>query len=151
MPFAVSPNQRLSKRLAASSPALSTPSPQQMGDAMEALLSVLPSNTLAKCQEYFGVLPKLEQLKAVAKIAQGQDFILIADCGWGKSLVYFLPMVLWPSDIILVITPLKALGNEQQQKLESLGISSIKLKKEPHVNYYHLGKGWFTAVFISPE
>lgn len=65
----------------------------------------------------------------MAKIAQGQDCVLIAGCGWGKTLIYFLPLVLWPTDVMVIVTPLKALGDEQQRKLEELGISSVHLKQ----------------------
>jgi len=41
--------------------------------------------------------------------------VLIAPCGWGKTLAFFLPMVYWPGSTIAIVSPLIALMNDQQQ------------------------------------
>jgi superfamily II DNA helicase RecQ len=41
--------------------------------------------------------------------------MLIAGCGWGKTLVYFLSLELWQDCVILVISPLKTKMQEQHQ------------------------------------
>ncbi|ORZ04210.1 hypothetical protein BCR41DRAFT_313331, partial [Lobosporangium transversale] len=43
----------------------------------------------------------------------------------GKTMVYFLPLILWPHTYILIITLLKVLGNEQVEKLASVGIRRV--------------------------
>lgn len=48
-------------------------------------------------------------------MAEQRDCLLIAPCGWGKTLAFFLPMVLWPHRIIAIISPLIALMNDQMQ------------------------------------
>jgi superfamily II DNA helicase RecQ len=71
-------------------------------------------------------------------MARRQDCILIAGCGWGKTLVYFLPLALWPECVILVLSPLTALAEEQHQKLNALSIPSIAIRGERlllHVRY----------------
>ncbi|KAK5820997.1 P-loop containing nucleoside triphosphate hydrolase protein [Linnemannia elongata] len=108
----------------------------------------------AQCLEVFEVPAKPEQLEVVSALARRQDCILIAGCGWGKTLVYFLPLVLWPDRVILVLSPLKALAEEQQQKLEIVNIRSIAIKGETVITQEilnSLGEGRYRAVFLSPE
>lgn len=95
------------------------------------------------------------QLKVVECIGHGQDCILIAGCGWGKTLVYFLPLVLWSTRTIVVISPLRALIKEQQKKLDQLAIENISfLNKDdtfkPDI-LQDLAEGKFRAVFLTPE
>jgi RecQ family ATP-dependent DNA helicase len=111
-------------------------------------------NALSQCLKVFKVLPKKEQLEVVSALARRQDCILIAGCGWGKTLVYFLPLILWPDCIILVLSPLKALAEEQKQKLEIVGIQSIAINGETVITQEmlkSLGEGKYRAVFLSPE
>ena len=117
-------------------------------------LTSLPADTQERCLDVFAVHPKPEQLEVVAAMARGEDCILIAGCGWGKSLVYFLPLVLWPNKVILLLSPLKALAEEQQQKLEKLQIRSIALTGESEIGLpllQDLACGLYRAVFLSPE
>jgi hypothetical protein len=85
---------------------------------------------ILRCLHTFNVPPKLKQLEVVSALARRQDCILIAGCGWGKTLVYFLPLIIWPDCVILILSPLKALAEEQQQKLEIAEIPSIAIKGE---------------------
>jgi hypothetical protein len=65
----------------------------------------VPHDAIQQCKDAFGFAPKDLQLRVVEHIGRGEDCILIARCGWGKSLVYFLPLVLWRDCIIIVISP----------------------------------------------
>jgi hypothetical protein len=42
------------------------------------------------------------QLIVNRHISRGEERILIAVCGWGKSLIYFFPLVLWKDRTIVV-------------------------------------------------
>lgn len=109
---------------------------------------------ISKCEEIFKVTPKDLQLDVVECIGQGQDCILIAGCGWGKTLVYFLPLVLWTDRIIVVISPLKAIMEEQHQKLHRTNISSIIFDGEAVIDQKTIenaASGKFKAVFMTPE
>lgn len=53
------------------------------------------------------------QLEAVSKAKQGYDIIICAGTGYGKSLVFEAFVVLLPGKVIIVISPLKALEEEQ--------------------------------------
>ncbi|KAF9136831.1 hypothetical protein BGX30_010830 [Mortierella sp. GBA39] len=111
-------------------------------------------DALSRCLDFFKVAPKPEQLEVVATLARCQDCILIAGCGWGKTPVYFLPLILWLDRVIFAISPLKALAVEQQQKLHALGIRSVAILGETIITpdmFKSLSNGVYRAVFISPE
>lgn len=83
----------------------------------------------ARCRDIFKCDPKAEQLQVLVNISNKKDTILIAPCGWGKSLAFFLPMVCWTDCIIVIISPLKALMKNQQKKLYKHGIPHLLLTK----------------------
>lgn len=103
--------------------------PLTMNTATTQILGIqeLPSNVAEICMRRFWVQPKEEQLQAARFIGCGKDVVLIAGCGWGKSLVYCLPLIFWDRGVIVIISPLRAIMTEQHQKLKGLEISSICL------------------------
>ncbi|KAI7825317.1 P-loop containing nucleoside triphosphate hydrolase protein, partial [Gamsiella multidivaricata] len=115
----------------------------------------LPFNreeAIKRCQDVFHITPKDLQLDVVECIGTGRDCILIAGCGWGKSLVYFLPTVLWTDRIIVVISPLRALIQEQQLKLASLGIRSTALMGGDITGIDSgVAAGLYRVIFMTPE
>ena len=48
-------------------------------------------------------------------VARQEDCVLLAPCGWGKTLAYFLPMVMFKHSVTVIISPLVALIQEQMQ------------------------------------
>ena len=114
-------------------------------------LSIIRAIASQKCKEVFGVDPKPEQLQVIESIALKRDCVLIAGTGWGKTLVYFLPLVLWPNTVLLIITPLQSLGQEQQEKLESCNIPAINLVGQEKFDTHRLANGEYRAVFACPE
>ncbi|KAF9111821.1 hypothetical protein BGX27_004400 [Mortierella sp. AM989] len=101
------------------------------------------------------VVPKDEQLKVVESIGRGEDRILIAGCGWGKSLVYSLAAVLWPDRVIVVVTPHDSVIRDQQsKKLQALGISCLSLIGNGKIGPDAMGKmarGEFNIILTTPE
>jgi RecQ family ATP-dependent DNA helicase len=115
---------------------------------------VYPENASELCKEVFGYEPKEQQEVVVQHIGRGEDCILIAGCGWGKTLTYFLPLVLWRHRVIVVISPLIALMEEQHRKLLSVGIKSVCIHSRvslPSTLEGALSAGEYRAVFMSPE
>lgn len=116
------------------------------------LLQRLPADTLQCYKEELGVSqPKDDQLEVVARMGECQDTILIAGCGWGKSLVFHLPLVLWRDKVVVIITPLTALGDEQSHRLNTKKIRSVNLKESEELTTHQLINGGYRAVFMSPE
>lgn len=93
----------------------------------------------------------------VEHIGNGKDVVLIAGCGWGKSLVYFLPLILWNKGVVVIVSPLRAIMTEQNEKLKELGIKSTCLmgggrgETVTDGTIAELKKGSFRAVFMTPE
>ncbi|KAG0294182.1 hypothetical protein BGZ98_001869, partial [Dissophora globulifera] len=61
---------------------MNTTAPQGLG------IQEVPSQKVIteKCNDRLGVQPKDEQLEVARFIGLGKDVVLIAGCGWGKSL-----------------------------------------------------------------
>jgi len=122
--------------------------------AFQPRLLTYPDNGDELCERVFGFKPKVEQRQVAEHIGRGEDCILIAGCGWGKTLAYFLPLVLWEGRVVVVISPLVALMEEQHGKLQETNISSIPLnsgRQPPHNLEQELISGKYRAVFLSPE
>lgn len=127
---------------------------KESNNAAQANVLSYPEDGDEKCMRVFGFTPKPEQRKVVEHIGRGEDCILIAGCGWGKTLVCFLPLVLWESRIIVIISPLVALMEEQYAKLQAVNISSIPIhsgRQLPHSIEEELIDGKYRAIFMSPE
>jgi len=68
------------------------------------------------CEKLLGYKLKDKQLTITECISKNRDCFLIAGCGWGKSLAFFIPLLLWKDRSMLIITPLKAIM-EQHKKV----------------------------------
>ena len=67
------------------------------------------------------------QKKAITAILEEKDCFVSQPTGTGKSLVYQALPLLKPGGYVLVISPLIALMQDQMNKLERLGIKTIRL------------------------
>ena len=56
------------------------------------------------------------QQNATTALLARRDVIVIAPTGIGKSLLFLLPLLFYPSSIVLVVTPLRSLGIEQSEE-----------------------------------
>ncbi|KAG0334692.1 hypothetical protein BG004_000310 [Podila humilis] len=116
-----------------------------------------PEDGDSVCQRVFGFLPKPEQREVAKSIGRDEDAILIVGCGWGKTLAYFLPLVLWEDRIVVIISPLVALMEDQHLKLEAVGVQSIIVRGHGDNDCMsaeiekQLLNGYFKAVFVSTE
>ncbi|KAK5799063.1 P-loop containing nucleoside triphosphate hydrolase protein [Linnemannia elongata] len=106
---------------------------------------------------YFEYAPKEEQLQVVEHVAEQKDCVLLAPCGWGKTLAYFLPMVIFKHSITVIISPLIALIEEQMQKLDEYRIPNIFFTSERNNRFLdddaisQMLDGHYRAVFMTPE
>lgn len=116
----------------------------------------IPDNAAELCWNQFGFKLKSEQLQVVKSIGHGKDIVLIAACGWGKSLVFCLPLLFWDRGVVVIVSPLRAVMEEQHRKLESLGISSLCALGggDQSIDLGDIAKltaGAYRAVFMTPE
>lgn len=84
---------------------------------------------------YFGKTIKPLQYDIVNSIVEKKDTIGILPTGYGKSVCYQLPYLLNPNNVVIVISPLISLMEDQKDKLEKLNIPvacfhSNKTKKQ---------------------
>jgi ATP-dependent DNA helicase RecQ (EC 3.6.1.-) len=70
-----------------------------------------------------------EQWEAIDSLLEGQRILLIQRTGFGKSLCYQFPAILFDG-ITVVFSPLIALMRDQVQQLKSLGISAECINSE---------------------
>ena len=88
---------------------------------------------------------KEEQREAVSQVVNGRDVIAVLPTGFGKSLIYhLLPYVfdyinskrrnisaVWPESVVIVISPLNALMDDQIGKLKiDMGVEAVVLRHD---------------------
>ncbi|KAK3841878.1 MAG: P-loop containing nucleoside triphosphate hydrolase protein [Linnemannia gamsii] len=114
-------------------------------------------DAIERSRLFFKYAPKEEQLQVVEHVAEQKDCVLLAPCGWGKTLAYFLPMVIFKHSITVIISPLVALIEEQMEKLDGYGIPNIFFTSQKNDRFLdddaisRMLDGHYRAVFMTPE
>ncbi|KAI8599649.1 P-loop containing nucleoside triphosphate hydrolase protein [Dissophora ornata] len=114
----------------------------------------LPKNVGTLCEAVLGYAPDPVQLGVAVNIGEFKDCMFIAGGGRGKTLSYFLPLLLWSDRVIVVVVPLEALADPPHQKLNELNISSIALKSDIPITpetRKRMEDGYYRAIFVSAE
>ncbi|CAB4041693.1 ATP-dependent DNA helicase Q-like 3, partial [Paramuricea clavata] len=112
----------------------------------------------------YNFLPKFEQLQAIYYLSRGKDVFVHLRTGFGKSLIYSLfPYVCdalrsspnndCRSSIVVLISPLISLMDDQMAKMAERGIHSVKLTdlKDRQVEDLRHGKSNIKIALLSPE
>jgi ATP-dependent DNA helicase RecQ len=109
-----------------------------------------------QARERFGIRKfRPGQRELIEAVLTGRDAIGIMPTGAGKSLTYQLP-ALTAAKPVLVLTPLIALMQDQQEKLSSRGIESAKLNstlspsQEAEV-VEGIARGAYRLIYVTPE
>ena len=105
---------------------------------------------------------KKEQMQALSEYVKGKDVVVNLPTGYGKSLIYSLcPLVCdnlrnvkskKERSMLLLISPLTALMDDQRLSLAQLGLSSLKLT--PNVSEADISRiqsGDIQVIILSPE
>lgn len=116
-------------------------------------ISITPQEALTK---YFA-LPsyKKEQLILIQEILSGKDVLGVLPTGYGKSLCYQIPALLFKRPTV-VVSPLISLMKDQVDALEDRGIaatyinSSLSLE-ESNERKRNIRKGKYKLIYVSPE
>ncbi len=115
-----------------------------------------PEQLQQALQQYFGYAEfRPGQQEAIEAIVRGQDVLAIFPTGGGKSLCYQLPAVILPG-VVLVLSPLIALMEDQVQALQRRGIQSYALHSNIHRGELHRRMHLFAAnprgvLYLAPE
>lgn len=80
------------------------------------------------CLSTLGVSPCLWQLRTAFAVLKGdKDVICVARTGAGKSMTFYIPLVVRKKGIIIVVVPLNALASEMASRLSALGLAAIAI------------------------
>ena len=78
------------------------------------------------CQQKLGSSPCLWQIRTALAILKGQkDVICVARTGAGKSLTFYIPLVVRTNGIVIIVVPLNALATDMAAKLSEKGLNAI--------------------------
>ena len=133
------------------------------------------SNTLVTdirklCQQTLSSSPCLWQIRAAFAILKGQkDVICVARTGAGKSLTFYLPLIVRTEGVMIIVIPLNALATDMAARLSDKGLSAIavtaanataknfsvrhlSLKRNPILtSYQDIFKRKYRVVITNPE
>jgi hypothetical protein len=95
------------------------------------------------------------QVAAAAELMCGRDVMCCTATGSGKTMCIFLPLMANPRSIVLVVSPLIALMDDQAEAAAELGFTAVQLtdktiKEQPNV-IKRAVNGEFQVVLIQPE
>lgn len=112
--------------------------------------------TLEQLAESWGVAPlRSEQSQIIQALLQGQDVLGVLPTGYGKSVCYQLPALIFPG-MTLVLSPLLALMFDQVQQLQQRGVaaaawnSSLTATEKRHIAE-QLRQGSLRILYCAPE
>lgn len=106
---------------------------------------------------------KISELNAYQKLAirkivvEKEDVFVNLPTGSGKSLIYqALPLVFdhvsnEKGHIVVVVSPLVSLMEDQVKYLRSLGLSAVNISSDSEVDRSKIEKGEYSIVYGSPE
>ena len=87
--------------------------------------------TREEVSKVFGVEPCLWQVKVSLAVLRGDKHVLsISRTGSGKTLTFWIPVLLTNDGIQIVVIPLNLLGKQNVEQLVRVGISAIVLTSE---------------------
>jgi superfamily II DNA helicase RecQ len=83
-----------------------------------------------RIQDAFGVRPCDFQIQDTIAQLQQKDVVTISPTGSGKSLTFWTPLLFMKKGIIIIITALNILGEQNVNDLAKLGISAVNVTAE---------------------
>jgi superfamily II DNA helicase RecQ len=75
----------------------------------------------------FNIVPCKFQLQCAQAQLDRKDVITIAPTGAGKTLTFWIPLLFNHDGIVVLITALNGLGDQNITELQQLGISAVNL------------------------
>ncbi len=96
------------------------------------------------------------QLETMSRFIEGSDFLAVLPTGSGKSITFQIPALLSPG-VTLVVSPLKALMNDQVENLRARGITTVAAihsgvgQAEWRDILRGAARGDYKMLYISPE
>jgi bloom syndrome protein len=135
-----------SSTLASRSP---TPANTKLTNSPHYLVVQETLNNVFKLQTF-----RKNQLEAVIACMEGKDVFVLMPTGGGKSLCYQLPAVCLSEkrkQIVIVVTPLVALMNDQVAQLRSRFNINAHAWSDNSISFEHLSSGKIPIIYMTPE
>ena len=83
----------------------------------------------AKVKSHFGIEPCLFQLEDAMAQLRGDNCITVAATGSGKTLTFWIPL-LFKEGIMILVTALNILGEQNVAELKALGIRAVNITRD---------------------
>ena len=115
--------------------------------------------TLAASKRGYSSLHE-EQMKAITSFASGNDVFVLLPTGFGNTLCYSVLPVLFdllrghsvPTSILVVVSPLVALMQDQVSSVEKQGLSVVYMSELTSTEIRHkILRGGYQIAFLTPE
>lgn len=96
---------------------------------MSALQYTIPDASVIEdaVEVNFNIAPCIFQLQCAQAQLDRKDVITIAPTGVGKTLMFWIPLLFNHDGIVVLITALNGLGDQNITELQQLGISTVNL------------------------
>ncbi|KAF4587081.1 hypothetical protein EYR40_011102 [Pleurotus pulmonarius] len=99
--------------------------------------------TRAKIHEEFtrknpGKSPYSWQINVAEAILLGLDCTVIAGTGAGKTMPFIMPLFVQPQRVVLVISPLNALEEDQAERFRGMGLKALAVNGETYNDKMHV-------------
>ncbi|KAF9525693.1 P-loop containing nucleoside triphosphate hydrolase protein [Crepidotus variabilis] len=110
-------------------------------------------NLREKVNSIFGVIPcPFQEADALAQLKQ-TDVITIAPTGAGKTLTFWMPLLFNGGGIIIIITALNILGDQNIEELRRLGIKAVNITGTTASNavFQDMERLEYRVIIVSPE
>jgi len=103
-------------------------------------------------KQKFNKRPCWFQIKVSIAVYEGKDVIACAATGAGKTLTFWIPLLMALEDgieaVVFVVTPLNLLGEQNVNSLAKVGISAMAVSREnANTRTFKVG---FTNIYILP-
>ncbi|KAF8888593.1 P-loop containing nucleoside triphosphate hydrolase protein [Infundibulicybe gibba] len=100
-----------------------------------------------------GMSPYSWQVDVAEALLLGLDCTVIAGTGAGKSMPFVMPLFVEKKKIIIIISPLNSLEEDQAERFKKMGLSSVAVNGETYNGKMcrEIGDGKYQVLLTSPE
>ena len=121
------------------------------------MVSLEEAFTLASAKFQIPALNEHQKVAIQKIVMQKKDVFVNLPTGFGKSLIYeALPHMFdytteLPGHIVIVVSPLVSLMEDQVKYLRSIGVSAVNISSHADNDHSKIENGQYSVVFGSPE
>ncbi|KAF8350322.1 P-loop containing nucleoside triphosphate hydrolase protein [Amanita rubescens] len=104
-------------------------------------------------QRMNGLKPYYWRLDVAEALILGLDCIVIAGTGAGKSMPFVMPLFAFPDKMVIILSPLNALEEDQAVRFSGIGLKAVAVNGDTYSKDIHkkLEKRHYNVIITSPE